>query len=110
MAFNGNYKRNPFNFSLKSCLSAQVSVNGRQVPPLPVTPKISMLDPYLASLRMVSKLYSDSDTGLTFDNFLQNGYQILSFDMFAHESKISTKSNGFVTFTAQFNSQAFDEH
>jgi len=108
--FHGNYKRNPYNFTLKNCLSAQLSVNGRPVPPLQYTPKTSMLEPYLASLRIVSKLYSDSDTGVTFDDFLQSGYQVLPFDLFPLDAGIPAKANGVVTFTGQWSSLSFDEH
>lgn len=109
-SFQGVYSRNPFNFSLKNCLSAQISVNGNNFPPLPYTPKISMIEPYINSLKIVNKLYTDSDTGLNLDDFQLNGHPILAFDLFPQEAGIPLKLNGVVTFSGQWPSTAFDDN
>lgn len=108
-SFQGEYVRNPFNFSAKKCLSAQISVNGRLCPPTPFTPKTSWLEPYMTSLRIARKLYTDSDTGLTFDDFLENGHQILPFDLNPLETGLPPKTNGVVTFSGQWDATSFDE-
>lgn len=109
-SFQGDYSRNPFNFSLKNCLSAQISVNGTNFPPLPYTPKTSMIEPYINSLKMVNKLYTDSDTGLTLEDFEANGHPILAFDLFPQEVGIPPKQNGVVTISGQWPSNAFDDY
>lgn len=95
--FTGQYTSNPFLFTLRDCSFAQIEVNGRQYPPLAYTPNKSMIEPYLNSLRMVEKLFADTDTGITFDDFQESGYEILPFDLSAEGQK-----NGVVTFSAQW--------
>lgn len=109
-AFQGDYMINPYNFSLKRCQSAQVSVNGKLVPPLPYTPKSSMIDVYLNCLKMVNKFYADTDNSLNFEDFQENGHPILPFDLFPHEAGISPKTNGVVTFTGQWGPADFDDN
>lgn len=109
MAFTGSNVMNPFNFTLRNCLSAQLSVNGRLFPPLPYSPKNGWIEPYLSSLRIARKYYTDSDTGLTLDDFLSNGHQILPFDLAPYEIGIPPKTNGVVTFNAQWASTSFDD-
>lgn len=58
----------------------------------------------------MNKLYKDSDTGLTLDDFLDSGHPILPFDLFPHEAGIPIKTEGVVTFSAQWPSTAFDEN
>jgi hypothetical protein len=108
-SFQGAYGRNPFNFTLRKCTSAQLSVNGILFPPLQYIPSKSWIEPYMASLRIARKLYSDSDTGITLDDFLDSGHQILPFDLTTYEAGIPMKTNGVVTLNAQWPLTAFDE-
>lgn len=97
-AFNGSYKNTPFNFSWKHCLQAQIEVNGKLYPPFPYKPNSSPIDLYLASLH----LSRDSDTGITFDDFISKGYQILVFDLSTEEGIAPAETNGFVTVSARW--------
>lgn len=108
-AFTGSYTENPFVLNLKKCVSAQVSVNGCQYPPTPYTPKKSMIDPYLNSLRIARKLFSDNDTGITFDDFSLSGYQILPFDLSVEEGGVPPKTNAVVSFNAQWGPTALTQ-
>jgi len=63
-SFQGAYLRNPFNFTMNDCQTAQITVNGQQVPQTPYNPKKSMLEPYLNSLKVVKKFYMDTDHGV----------------------------------------------
>lgn len=100
--FNGTIEGSPFNFSWEKCLEAQIEVNGKLYPYLPYEPHTSPIEPYLTSLRLARKLFTDSDTGVTLDDFLPEGYQILAFDLNTEEGNVLPKTNGLVTFSGKW--------
>lgn len=102
-AVDGSYIRSPYCFTLNKCSFAQIDVNGKQYPTVPYDPASSMIEPYLNSLRVCHKLYTDSDTGVTFDDFLKDGYEILPFDLGEDNT---SRRNGVVTFSAQWSNVA----
>lgn len=55
-------------------------------------------------------MYTDSNIGLTFDDFQQAGHQILPFDLNPYEIGIAARSNGVVTLNAQWPENMFDDH
>jgi len=75
-------------------------------PSIPYTPNISWMDPYLNSLKIVNKLYSDSIIGLTLQDFNSEGHQVLVFDFTPHHSgtspNTSPKRNGVVSLTCKW--------
>jgi hypothetical protein len=110
ISLSGIYVRNPFHFNLKNCQFAQITVGGKHYPPTAYTPNVSMIEPYLNSLRMVRKLYSDSDTGINYDDFVDNGYEILPFDLSPEEGGIPPRSNGVVSFSGQWSNTSIEDN
>jgi hypothetical protein len=105
-AYEGQYARNPFNFSLENCAFAQMEGNGRFYPAIAYKPRKSWMDPYLNSLKVVNKLSLDTSTGLTIDDFNKEGHQILAFDLSPDDAgttiRINPKQNGVLTFNANW--------
>lgn len=103
-AFDGNFAENPFNFSWENCRYAGMEANGRQYPPLPYRPHTNTIEPYLNSLKLVNKLYSDTSAGLTLDDFEKEGHQILVFDLSPDDAgtinHFSPKQNAVLTLNA----------
>jgi len=60
-------------------------------------------------LRLVRKYYTDSDIGLTYDDYLENGHQVLPFELSAEESQRNIKTNGIVTLNARWSETSIDE-
>lgn len=105
-AFEGKFSENPFNFSWENCKFACMEANGRQFPPIPYTPHSNVMEPYLNSLKVVNKLYSDTSTGLTLDDFEKEGHQILVFDLSPDDAgtinNFSPKQNAVLTLNAKW--------
>lgn len=107
LAFSGVRSHSPFNFSWEKCIQAQVAVDGKLFPNIAYQPHTSPVEPYLNLLRVARKLYTDSNISVTFDDFVTDGYQVLPFDLAVDEGGIPPKSNGTVTFSAQWSPTSF---
>lgn len=92
-AFEGKFSHNPYNFSWEDCLYANMEANGQSFPSTPYTPKENHMEPYLNALKIVNKLYTDTSTGLTLDDFEAEGHQILTFDLTPDDSGTASHFN-----------------
>jgi len=95
-AFTGSHAHSPFNFSWEDCIQAQIAVDGK------FSYNGSPIDLYLNILRTARKLYTDSNINVTYDDFLQEGYQVIPFDLSVEEGGIPPKRTGTVTFSGQW--------
>lgn len=105
-AFEGKFSHNPYNFSWEDCIYASMDANGQSYPSAPYVPKESHMEPYLNALKAVNKLYSDTSTGITLDDFQLEGHQILTFDLSPDDSgtacHFNPKQNGVLSLTLKW--------
>jgi len=105
-AFEGKFSENCFNFSWEDCLYAAMEANGRIFPPDSYKPKEDQINPYLNSLKAVNKLYADTNSGLTLDDFESEGHQILVFDLTPDDAgtlaHFNAKQNAVLTLSAKW--------
>ena len=82
-AFNGNIKKNPFNFQHFNVLSIVLKVNGKAVPFEELELDFSSgryLMGYLSLFQGTDTLYSNHSMGLTTEHY-KNGHTIYVFDL-----------------------------
>lgn len=82
-AFNGNYKKNPYNFEHFNLSQIQLNVNGNVVPnqPLVLNPADGLVSKAYYDLH-VGMNYNHKDFGIQFDeNAFKNGFGFYAFDL-----------------------------
>ena len=112
--FLGNYPNNPYDFSLFKARFAQLECNGVLYPTQPYSPKVSWIEPYINSLKILNKLYADTNTGLKIDDYQAKGHQALVFDLTQSESGTADftnpKRNGLLMLNASWDDNSISEN
>ena len=84
-AFNGDYKKNPYNFKTYTTLFIGITVNGEEVPFRPLqlsytAATIRYIEAYLSMFSGTGKLFYNAGNGVSRDDF-NNGYALYAADV-----------------------------
>ena len=97
-AYNGNIKKNPFNFQHFDLSKIALYLGGRSIPGPPLTPNFDgglYLQSYVQTMRAMNYYNSDDTNGITPDEFA-NGYTIYAYDL-TGEKDIGTSNRQGLT-------------
>jgi hypothetical protein len=90
-AYTGSHHTSPFNFDCMKMNYLSLSVGGRQIPSLPMTPRsgapaslTTSNDEYLWFMAGLGKLFANDDIAITPENWESKGNKVFAFDIQPH--------------------------
>ena len=98
-AFNGNIKKNPFNFQHFDLNKIALYRDGVSIPGRPFTPDFDngqFVRSYMNTIRTLGYYNTDDSNGLTM-NMFANGYTIYAYDLTPEKDITATYSQGIVS-------------
>jgi hypothetical protein len=113
-AYTGSYHQSPFNFGSYKMSYLSLSVGGRQIPNLPLTPRTGPTpgvytsnDEYMWFMAGIGKLFANDDVALTPLEWDTNGNKIFAFNVQPHmtDDCVSTMDRGNVRINIRFAEQ-----
>ena len=94
-SFNGNYKKNPYNFQHFNLSRLGLFANGIAIPGRPVTPDFkggSYLESYVDMMDAYHYFNTDDTNGITYEEF-GGGYTIYAFDLTPDKSVTESRKH-----------------